>query len=204
MPWEDEPDYDEPGSGGGGDSHEDEFDEEYGEQQPKGDPNAPDTWSWERQYGGQIDHWEDVARKAEMAETLGIADRIPTSRILADPVAQSFDPAYKDAVTANAYDPDDFDYAESADPAAPPTPGAFTDSVVDAADISLASQAISSEPYQPVISEPVESVAGADGTDAVYQSVFDDSVANESTSLTADADFVSDITDQTGPTDFIG
>lgn len=34
-------DYDEPKSGG--DSHEDEFDEEYGEQQPKGDPGRPDN-----------------------------------------------------------------------------------------------------------------------------------------------------------------
>ena len=50
MPWdEDGTDYDEPKPSG--DSHEDEFDEEYGEQQPKGIQTKRRPMSWPRPTG---------------------------------------------------------------------------------------------------------------------------------------------------------
>ncbi|HEX2212921.1 MAG TPA: hypothetical protein VHH12_05610, partial [Mycobacterium sp.] len=58
MPWdEDGTDYDEPKSGG--DSHEDEFDEEYGEQQPKGDADRARADELAAAFGADIEFWEN-------------------------------------------------------------------------------------------------------------------------------------------------
>jgi hypothetical protein len=151
-PWEQQEnsDYDEqkPGSG---DSHEDEFDDEYGEQRPHGDPDRPDTSGWDSQYGGQIDYWEEVARLNEMARPFDPAASAAADATAYDPMARPFDPAASAAADATAYDPDDFDRAESVDPVGPPTP----DSAVPLADafgdssVSPSSPLISSDRFDP-------------------------------------------------------
>jgi hypothetical protein len=151
---------------GSGDSHEDEFDEEYGEQRPHGDPNRPDTSGWDRQYGGEIDYWEEVARQNEMAQPL---DPAAAGAALADPMAKSFDPAAsaaakataynptarpfeadaRAAADATAYDPDDFDRAETVVDVGPPIPR----SAVAEPDPALISSVDSAVPYSDVFAD---------------------------------------------------
>src|SRR5215204_6476446 len=169
-PWEqaENSDYDEqkPGSG---DSHEDEFDDEYGEQQPKGDPNQPDN-KLEDAYQADIEYWEDVARL--------------------NALARPYDPDAPVTAQPSSLDPDDFDRADSAYPAAPPTPGGaayeseaattpslafdpavpFAEARVDSGSPPAVSQLASpnpDEPYQPVIVDPgppsADSAAGEPG-----------------------------------------
>lgn len=80
----------------GGDSHEDEFDEEYQEQQPKGDPNAPDNMAWDRQYGGAIDEWEENERQAELG-TVGDPSGVDYTYVEPTVIATVQGPAFNTA-----------------------------------------------------------------------------------------------------------
>lgn len=115
-PWEqtENSDYDEqrPSSG---DSHEDEFDDEYGEQRPKGDPNQPDN-SLEDAHQADIEYWEGVARAEELARSI---DR--DASIREDAAARAVGSVDRDASVLGSLDPDDFDRVDSVD-IGPPTP----------------------------------------------------------------------------------
>ena len=115
-PWEqtENSDYDEqkPSSG---DSHEDEFDDEYGEQRPKGDPNQPDN-SLEDAHQADIEYWEGVARAEELAQSI---DR--DASITADAAARAVGSVDRDASVLGSPDPDAFDRVDSVD-IGPPTP----------------------------------------------------------------------------------
>jgi hypothetical protein len=115
-PWEqtENSDYDEqkPSSG---DSHEDEFDDEYGEQRPKGDPNQPDN-SLEDAHQADIEYWEGVARAAELAQSI---DR--EASIRDDAAARAVESVDREASVQGSLDPDDFDRVDSV-VIAPPTP----------------------------------------------------------------------------------
>ncbi|MFY9922170.1 MAG: hypothetical protein WAL26_27860 [Mycobacterium sp.] len=133
-PWEqtENSDYDEqrPSSG---DSHEDEFDDEYGEQRPKGDPNQPDN-SLEDAHQADIEYWEGVARAEELARSIdrdasiredaaaravGSVDR--DASVTADAAARAVGSVDRDASVLGSLDPDDFDRVDSVD-IGPPTP----------------------------------------------------------------------------------
>jgi hypothetical protein len=142
-PWEQEEgsDYDEPKSGG--DSHEDEFDEEYGEQQPRGDPDRPDN-ALEDAYQADIEYWEGVARLNAIARPFDPDARVTSDAAALNPFARPYDPdaaVTSDASAVNPFadeygessqvslsshlgspDPDDFDDAAIVDPVGPPTP----------------------------------------------------------------------------------
>jgi hypothetical protein len=133
-PWEqtENSDYDEqkPSSG---DSHEDEFDDEYGEQRPKGDPNQPDN-SLEDAHQADIEYWEGVARAEELAQSIdddasirdeaaaravGSVDR--DASVTADAAARAVESVDRDASVVGSPDPDDFDRVDSV-VIVPPTP----------------------------------------------------------------------------------
>lgn len=140
-PWEQEEgsDYDEPGSGG--DSHEDEFDDEYGEQRPHGDPDRPDN-ALEDAHQADIDYWEAMAQLNAIAKPFDPGGPFASDAAALNPYAKPFDPDESftsDASAVNPFadeledssavslssqltslDPDDFDYAESVDHVGPP------------------------------------------------------------------------------------
>jgi hypothetical protein len=142
-PWEQEEgsDYDEPGSGG--DSHEDEFDEEYGEQRPHGDPDRPDN-ALEDAYQADIEYWEAIARLNAIARPFDPDGPFASDAAALNPHAHPFDPdetIASDAAAVSPFgdkledssdvalssqltslDPDDFDYAESIEDVGPPAP----------------------------------------------------------------------------------
>lgn len=133
-PWEqtENSDYDEPKSGSG-DSHEDEYDDEYGEQRPKGDPNQPDH-ALEDAHQADIEYWEGVARAGELARTIdrdaSITDPAAAravesvdrdASITADAAARAVESVDRDASIQGSVDPDVFDRVDSV-AIAPPTP----------------------------------------------------------------------------------
>lgn len=142
-PWEQEEgsDYDEPGSGG--DSHEDEFDDEYGEQRPHGDPDRPDN-ALEDAFQADIEYWEEIARLNAIAKPFEPGGVFESDAAALNPHARPFDPDEpftSDAATVSPFseklvdsspvsassqltspEPDDFDYVESVDQIGPPTP----------------------------------------------------------------------------------
>lgn len=225
-PWEQEEgsDYDEPGSGG--DSHEDEFDEEYGEQEPKGDPDRPDDAWWEHQYGGAVDAYEDLARLNKFARPFDHDGPLASDAAALNPFARPFDHNASFASDAAAYnpfagsledsstvslssqltspDPDDFDRAESIDYIGPPIP----DSAVGEPD-TASSQSVNpaiqftdsvgdSSVSLPSVLTPPDQLE-PEGTYEV------DSVdtATSSPSFDPAAQFGSDIAEWTDPTEFM-
>ena len=141
-PWEQEEgsDYDEPGSGG--DSHEDEFDDEYGEQRPHGDPDRPDN-ALEDAFQADVDYWEAVERLNAIARPFDPGAPFASEAAALNPYAKPFDvneSSTSDAATLpfgdefgdsstvsqssqlTSPDPDDFDQAESVDHVGPPIP----------------------------------------------------------------------------------
>jgi len=142
-PWEQEEgsDYDEPGSGG--DSHEDEFDDEYGEQRPHGDPDRPDN-ALEDAYQADIEYWEAMARLNAIARPFDPGGPFASDAAALNPHAHPFDPdetIASDAAAVSPFgdkledssavslssqltslDPDDFDRAESVAHVGPPRP----------------------------------------------------------------------------------
>jgi hypothetical protein len=83
MPWdEDGTDYDEPKSGG--DSHEDEFDEEYGEQQPKGDPDKARADELAAAFGADIEFWENQGSDNRQQDRPSEPDYSPFAREVSD------------------------------------------------------------------------------------------------------------------------
>jgi len=148
-PWEQEEgsDYDEPGSGG--DSHEDEFDEEFGEQRPHGDPDRPDN-ALEDAYQADIEYWEAMARLNSIARPFDPGGPFASDAAALNPHAHPFDPdesIASDAAAVSPFgdkledssdvslssqltslDPDDFDRAASVAHVGPPTPDSAADS----------------------------------------------------------------------------
>lgn len=140
MPWdEDNTDYDEPKSGG--ETHEDEFDEEYGEQQPKGDPDRALADELAAAYAADIEFWENQGadnRKqdppvdtgsSQFAKELGEFEDF-TFDWAAKTVAGAVEDADQVARVAGLNSPgrEDFDWAESASPVGPPAADAPTSS----------------------------------------------------------------------------
>jgi hypothetical protein len=175
-PWEqaEGSDYDEPGSGG--DSHEDEFDEEYGEQEPKGDPDRPDDAWWEHQYGGAVDAYEDLARLNKFARPFDHDGPLASDAAALNPFARPFDHNASSASDAAAYNP-------------------FADSLEDSSTVSLSSQLTSPDPDDfdraesiDYIGPPIPDNAAGEPDTASSQSVnpasqFTDSVGDSSVSL---------------------
>ena len=134
MPWdEDGTDYDEPKSGG--DSHEDEFDEEYGEQQPKGDAEQADADELAAAYGADIEYWENQGADNRQQDPPAGNESSPFAKELGDfedfsfdwaarSVAGALEDAERVASVAGLSSPgrDDFDWAESVSPVGPPAP----------------------------------------------------------------------------------
>lgn len=132
-PWEQEEgsDYDDPNSGGGGDSHEAEDEDVYPEQQPKGDPDRPDDAWWEHQYGGAVDHYEDLAedlaRLNKIAGTYDPDDIVTSEATALNSVARRYDPDDSSTSDVSALDP-------------------FGDTVAESSQVSLSSQLSSPDP----------------------------------------------------------
>jgi hypothetical protein len=223
MPWDEEgTDYDEPKSGG--DSHEDEFDEEYGEQQPKGDPGRPDN-ALEDAYQADIDYWEAMARLNAIARPFESGGAFASDAAALNPVARPFDPDESfssDAAAVNPYagaledssevslssqlsslDPDDFERSESVDHVGPPIP----DSAAGQPD------ATSSQSFDPAVqftdpfgdtslslSSPPSSPPDHFEPDDTYQI---DSAAREP-SFDPAVEFQPDISERTDSTEFMG
>lgn len=134
MPWDEEgTDYDEPKSGG--DSHEDEFDEEYGEQQPKGDPDKARADELAAAFEADIKFWENQGSDNRQQEPPAESETSLLTKELADfddftfhsaakSVTGPLEDANRDSLTSHlsAHDPDDFDWAESLDSVGPPSP----------------------------------------------------------------------------------
>lgn len=253
-PWEqaENSDYDEqkPGSG---DSHEDEFDEEYGEQRPHGDPDRPDK-SLEDAYQADIEYWEGVARLNALAKPYDPEVKTTSEAAAVGSLARPYDPdapTTSDAATVSRFaekledsssvalsskltqpDPDDFDWAESVDPAGPPAPGGGASDLYANRDmsfdpfadssVSLPSQTGMPDPqpapdsYEPVIVDPGVQYVGAveDGDSISLSSHVDEAaefVADESYQTAADEPsfivedaFGPDIPEQTNLNDLLG
>ena len=135
MPWDEEgTDYDEPKSGGG-DSHEDEFDEEYGEQQPKGDPDQARADELAAAYAADIEFWENQGADNRQQDPPTREESSPFAKELGDFDDFSFDWAVRsvaggledadqvaDVARLSAPDRDDFDWTDSVSHTGPPAP----------------------------------------------------------------------------------
>jgi hypothetical protein len=138
MPWdEDGTDYDEPKSGG--DSHEDEFDEEHGEQQPKGDAEQARADELAAAYGADIEFWENQGSDNRQQDPPTRSESSPFAKELGDFEDFSFDWAARSVAgaledadqvsdVARVISPgrDDVDWAESVSHVDPPAPDPIT------------------------------------------------------------------------------
>jgi hypothetical protein len=219
-PWEqaENSDYDEqkPGSG---DAHEDEFDDEYGEQRPHGDPDRPDN-ALEDAYQADIEYWEEVARLNALAKPYDPDVKTTSDAAALDALAKPYDPdapVTSDASAVDPFadeladsssvslsskltspDPDDFDWVDSVDPVGPPTPVGT----------------VAEEPYQPVIVDPGVPYAVDDSddfslssqTDAADEFVVDDSYQSsaDTPSFAPGVEFQPGIGEETDSSHFIG
>ncbi|MEO3758704.1 hypothetical protein ABGB19_10530 [Mycobacterium sp. B14F4] len=254
-PWEqaENSDYDEQ-KPAGGDSHEDEFDEEYGEQRPHGDPDRPDN-SLEDAYQADIEYWEEVARLNALAKPYDPDVKATSEAAALNSLARPYDPdasVTSDAATVDPFadeladsssvslssrlsspDPDDFDWAEHADPVGPPAPDSavarpdvsadmsfdpFGDSSSLSAPAQMGSldQPVVDDYYQPAIVDPgvpyAEAVADDDAAsmssefDPADQFVVDESYQTvaDNPSFAPEVEFQQDISEQTDWNNFIG
>ncbi|MEO3761415.1 hypothetical protein ABGB19_24445 [Mycobacterium sp. B14F4] len=136
MPWdEDGTDYDEPKSGG--DSHEDEFDEEYGEQQPKGDADRAQADELAAAYAADIEFWENQGSDNRQQDPPAEPEYSPFAKSLGDFDDFSFEWAARSVAGAledadqvsnvarlSSLEAEDFDWAESVSQVGPPAPDA--------------------------------------------------------------------------------
>lgn len=174
-PWEqaENSDYDEqkPSSG---DSHEDEFDDEYGEQRPHGDPDRPDN-SLEDAYQADIEYWEEVARLNALAKPYDPDVKVTSDAAALNDLARPYDPdapVTSDAPAAESYQPVIVDPGVS-----------YGDAVGDSDSISLSSQL-----------NPADEFVVDDSYDAVADSL----------SSTPEVEYPPELTEQTDWNHFIG
>jgi hypothetical protein len=208
-PWEQEEgsDYDEPKSGGG-DSHEDEFDEEYGEQRPHGDPDRPDN-ALEDAYQADIDYWEAMARLNAIAQPFDRDASFTSDASTHNPFADELEDSSSVSLSSHlsSPDPDDFDDAAIVDPVGPPR----HDSAVAEPDVASGLSFDPAVPFADAFGDGSVSPSSELGPperfdpDESYQAaIVDEPDVASSPSFAPEVEFRPDMPEQTDWNDFIG